>query len=245
MSETPTLRRTARLWIRGLVQREGVVRGTASALGSLWELALDYLPSRRRLRYGDIDYDFDHEVNTTWAAPSLAVRLREVFTRGQYQPSEPLLFHEILERLPISHEHFMFLDLGSGKGRTLLMASDYPFRRIIGAEIIPELHEIAVQNIERYRSEQQKCFALEAWLGDALEFPFPEESMVVYLFNPFPADILREVLARLRSSVVQHPREAYVIYHNLVHEDVCRKMPWLEPLLKTDRYAIYRVTGTR
>jgi SAM-dependent methyltransferase len=216
------------------------LRGCGIALQNLWELALDYLPSRKRLRYGDIDYDFEHGVNTTWAAPALTVRLREIFTRGKYQPSEPGLFHEMLGRLNISYERFTFLDLGSGKGRTLLMASDYPFKRIIGAEIIPEFHAIAQENLRRYRSDEQRCFALETWLGDAGEFPFPLEPMVVYLFNPFPADILREVLERMHASLAEHPRETYVLYHNLVHEDVLLEMAFLERLHRTDQYAIYR-----
>jgi hypothetical protein len=243
VTKTPPLGATGLAWLRGLIQREGVIRGGTSALRSLCELATDYLPARQRLRYGDIDYDFDHGVNTTWARPSLAVRLREVFTRGKYQPSEPELFHHILGAARIPYEEFIFIDLGSGKGRTLLMASDYPFRLIIGAEIIPELHETAQQNIQRYRSENQKCFALEAWLGDARQFPFPPEPMLVYLFNPFPEDILRTVLERIRESVEQQPREVCVIYHNLVHEGVFRSMHYLHPVHRTHQYAIYR-TGT-
>lgn len=201
---------------------------------------MDYLPSRQRLRYGDIDYDFDHGVNTTWARPSLSLRLREVFTRGKYQPSEPELFHQILEAAQVRYEDFVFIDLGSGKGRTLLMASDYPFRRIIGAEIIPELHEIARRNVQQYHSEEQKCFATEAWLGDAREFPFPLEPLLIYLFNPFPEDILRTVLDRLFRSLQDSPREAYVIYHNLVHENVFQAMRFLELEHKTHQFAIYR-----
>ena len=43
-------------------------------------------PSRRKSRYGDIDYDFEHGVNTTWANVSLRTRLRELLSEGQYQP---------------------------------------------------------------------------------------------------------------------------------------------------------------
>lgn len=240
MANSPTLLDAGVAWLRGLVRREGVLRGGRAAAREMWNLALDFLPSRKRLRYGDIDYDFDYGVNTTWAAPLFAVRLREVFTRGKYQPSEPGIFHEIISRLPIQHEHFTFLDLGSGKGRTLLMASNYPFHKIMGAEIIPELHALAQENVKRYHSEKQKCFVLSTWMGNARDFPFPIEPMVVYLFNPFPLDILREVLERLRVSLAQHPREAYVIYHNLVHEDVFQQMAFLEPLQRMEQYAIYR-----
>ena len=241
MGRTPTLGEAGLAWIRGLVRREGLLRGFSSALKGSCELALDYLPSRRRLRYGDIDYDFEYRVNTTWARPSLSVRLRELFTRGKYQPSEPQLFHEILDRLNIRYEDFTFLDLGSGKGRTLLMASDYPFRRIIGAEIVPELHAIADENVTAYRSQQQKCLQLETWLGDAREFPFPAEPLVVYLFNPFPEDVLRDVLERLHASYAAQPREIRIAYHNLVHGALLRATAFLEELERTEQFAIYRV----
>lgn len=242
MAKTPTLGEAGMAWMRELIQREGVLRGSAEVVRSIGELALDYLPSRKRLRYGDIDYDFDHNVNTTWAAPTLAVRLREIFTRGKYQPSEPGLFQQILDELGIDFARFTFVDLGSGKGRTLLMASDYPFRRIVGAEVIPELHEIARQNIKRYQGERQRCFEMEAWLGDAREFPFPSDPLLIYLFNPFPADVLAEVLKRLRESLVDMPRECLVVYHNLVHEELLRSLTFLMQERRTPQYAVYRAT---
>ncbi len=103
----------------------------------------DLTPERRKSRYGDIDFDFDHGVDTTWATVSLRTRVREWLSGGQYQPSEPTLFREIIESLPVPPDGFTFIDLGSGKGRTLLMASSFPFRRIIGMELLEELNAIA------------------------------------------------------------------------------------------------------
>ena len=120
------------------------------------------------------------------------------------------------------------------------MASEYPFRRIIGVEILAELNEIAQQNIARYRSEQQKCFNIESHSGDARAFEFPREALVLYLFNPFPEYVLREVLANLHRSVTAVPREVYVIYHNLVHENVFAGQEWLQVVRRTQQFAIYK-----
>ena len=204
----------------------------------------DLTPSRRRSRYGDIDYDFDHGVDTTWATVSLRTRFRELLSGGRYQPSEPSLFHQILRSLPVVPDGFTFIDLGSGKGRTLLMASDYPFRRIIGVEFLAELDAIACENISRYHSDQQKCFTLESRAGDARDFDFPTESTVLYLFNPFPEDVLRAVLANLRNSITDPPRQVYVLYHNLVHERAFAQQGWLQPMYRTPQYAIYRARTT-
>jgi hypothetical protein len=74
-----------------------------------------------------------------------------------YFPIEPDRFQRVLESFDIALEGLTFIDFGSGKGRTLLMASEYPFRQIIGLEFSPELHRIAESNITRYFSPTQKC----------------------------------------------------------------------------------------
>ncbi len=227
-------------WIRGTIRSRGLLGALRCYAAGAIELLRDLTPARRNSRYGDIDYDFEHGVDTTWATVSLRTRFRELLSGGQYQPSEPALFSEILNSMPVAVDGFTFIDLGSGKGRTLLMASEYPFRRIVGVEILAELDEVAQQNIARFRSERQKCFAIESHSSDARSFEFPREALVLYLFNPFPEYVLREVLANLHRSVMAAPREIYVIYHNLVHENVFAEQEWLRPVRRTHQYAIYR-----
>jgi predicted RNA methylase len=170
----------------------------------------------------------------------LRTRFRELLSGGQYQPSEPALFHEILCALPSPFEGFTFIDLGSGKGRTLLLASDYPFQRIIGVELLPELNAIALENIARYRGDKQECFNIESFPLDARDFFFPAEPTVLYLFNPFPEHVLRTVLQNLQTSLIVKPRKTYVLYHNLVHEPIFREQPWLQELSRTHQYAVYQ-----
>lgn len=227
-------------WIAEVVRHRGILGAVGYYGGALFEFARDLTPQRRRSRYGDIEYDFDHGVDTTWATVPFRTRLRELVTGARYQASEPELFHEILNALPAPPDGFTFIDLGSGKGRTLLMASDYPFQRIVGVELFEELHQVASKNIASYRDEKQKCFDIEAYCADAREFYFPQEPFVLYLFNPFPDYVLTTVLQNLRASITSHPREIYVIYHNLVHEQMFESQPWLRQLHRTHQFAIYR-----
>src|ERR1019366_9273060 len=134
-------------WIREAVHSRGPMGALRYYGAESFELLQDLSPTRRRSRYGDIDYDFDHGVDTTWATVPLRTRIRELLSGARYQPSEPSLFHQILQCLPVAPDGFTFIDLGSGKGRTLLMASAYPFRRIVGVELLAELDAIARQNI--------------------------------------------------------------------------------------------------
>src|ERR1700726_1293855 len=203
-----SLSRSARQWWNDVAGREGRVAATRQLVTALWEFIRDSTPERRRQRYGDADYDWEHRVNTTSAAVAWRERLLGVF-HSPYQPTESALFNKMLEALR-QHCHsdfhdFVFIDLGSGKGRTLLMASDYPFRRIVGVELLPALHQAAQENLSKYRSESQKCFALESICADATAFPLPAEPTVLYLFNPFPETGWRRMIAKLEQSLREHP----------------------------------------
>jgi len=149
---------------------EGYLAATLRLGGVLWEFARDSTPERLRQRYGDADYDWDYRVNTTSGAVGWRDRFLGMF-HSAYQPTEPSAFHQMLHALQqmpgpdhtaLNWRDFTFIDLGSGKGRTLLMASDYPFHRILGVELLPSLHRIAQENLRQYKSESQKCFTLDS-----------------------------------------------------------------------------------
>src|SRR5580704_402274 len=120
--------RSARRWWKDIAARQGRLKATRQLLGALIDFVRDSTPERRRQRYGDAEYDWDHRVNTTSAAVGWRDRLLGVF-HSPYQPTESVLFHEMIGALSgqagFNFHEFIFIDLGSGKGRTLLMASDY------------------------------------------------------------------------------------------------------------------------
>jgi SAM-dependent methyltransferase len=242
-----SLRRAMYQWWKDAANRDGIFGGTRQLLAALWEFALDSTPSRGRQRYGDADYDWDHHVNTTSGAVGWRDRLLGVF-HSPYQPTEQSLFHEMIAAVSrqevsgsgnFNFSDFTFVDLGSGKGRTLLMASDYSFRRIVGVELLPALHAIAQENLAGYASESQKCFALESVCADAREFVFPAEPLLLYLFNPFPEAGLRQVIANLERSLRAHPRPVYVLYHNPLLEHVLGDSPVFDKLGGTHQYSMY------
>src|ERR1700720_4110481 len=153
-SSAPSLLGAARRWWHDIAAREGRVAATRQLLTALAEFIRDSTPERKRQRYGDADYDWDHHVNTTSAAVGWRDRLLGGF-HSAYQPTEPAVFPERLNALQqagLDFRDFTFIDLGSGKGRTLMMASDYPFRRIMGVELLPALHQAAQDNLSKYRT---------------------------------------------------------------------------------------------
>lgn len=202
------------------------------------EFVRESFPDRKRQRYGDIDFDWDYRVDTTCANVGWRDRLLGMFL-SPYQATEPAFFHEMFQALAIDFSQFTFIDLGSGKGRTLLMAADYPFRRIVGLELVPTLHAAAVKNIEIYKSENRRCFAVESICADARQFVFPPEPTVLYLFNPLPPEGLAKVVANLEKSLDEHPRVLYVLYHNPSLERILVGNHTLKRVSGTHQYVIY------
>ena len=185
-----------------------------------------------------MDYDWDYRVDTTGATVSWRDRLLGTL-HSPYQPTEPALFRQMLGSLRIDFRAYTFIDLGSGKGRTLLMASDYPFKRIVGVELLDSLHQVALQNIAKYRSDSQQCFRLESVCADATQFEFPSEPIVLYLFNPLPKSGLAQVIERLERALRDNPRQFVVLYHNPEYETMLLDCPTLERCLKTKSCAIF------
>jgi hypothetical protein len=227
---------------RDCVERSGVLRGSKEFLSTCWEFVRESTPSRLRSRFGDADYDWDYRVNTTSGAVGWRDRLIGAFNSA-YQPTEKASFVEMIEALErltnLDFPEFTFLDLGSGKGRALLMASDHPFRRIIGVELLPSLHQIAQQNIAQYRSDSQKCFSLKSVCADATIFPVPDGPVVIYLFNPFPESGIRRTVANLEKELRATPRPAHVVYHNPEWESVLTQSGRFTKLAATQQYSIF------
>jgi len=227
---------------RDSVGRCGIIPGSWQFLCGLWDFLRHSTPSRLRSRFGDADYDWDFRVNTTSGAVGWRDRLLGVF-HSPYQPTERELFHEMMgllgQNMGTDFSEFTFIDLGSGKGRTLLMGAEYPFRRILGIELLPSLNTIAQQNLEKYHSESQKCFAIESICADASTFGLPPEPLVIYLFNPFPESGLRRALANLEKSLSQHPRPIYVVYHNPQLESLLHESSRLTRIAGTHQYSIF------
>jgi SAM-dependent methyltransferase len=112
---------------------------------------------------------------------------------------------------------FSFVDLGSGKGRALFIASEFPFKRIVGVEYARELHDVAVRNIGTYRNPAQRCFDIRSICDDASAYEFPVEPTICFMNNPFDEVLVAKVGAALAKRLAQSPREFMLVYLHANH----------------------------
>jgi SAM-dependent methyltransferase len=150
-----------------------------------------------------------------------------------YHGVSPSGFKQIMEafaaEIDSEWSRFTFVDLGSGKGRALLLASRLPFRKIIGVEISPELSASATENVRVFSAPWQMCREIETVCADATAFDFPDGPMVLYLYDPFLAPVLKRCLTSLSQNLEADPREVYIVY---VHPEFQREMERVPGLTK-------------
>jgi len=185
-----------------------------------------------------------------WNLPSIG---RETTPEiHSYEATPAWLIREILESLPLQPHRFAFVDMGSGKGRALLVASELPFAKIVGVELSHELHRIAEENIKRYLPASQLCTAFFLHCMNAVEYTFEPEPLVLFLFNPFGRDSVRSILASLEASLSAKPREAFVVYINPRFEALARSAHYLRRIKKGgawwrpwSRYVVYAASAAQ
>ena len=129
-----------------------------------------------------------------------------------YQPIRSDLFHTMIGSLPLAHEQFTFVDIGSGKGRALMLAQAYPFKEIVGVEFSENLCAVARQNFAHYGGPVA-CHRISCVCADAVEYQFPGGNLVLYFYNPFEAPVLARVLTNLKEDLSRDPREVWVAYY--------------------------------
>jgi len=150
------------------------------------------------------DFDKAHGTNTGGIIPlsELQVDSPNWIYGVRYGPTAPGRFRECLAMVPVKatdYKSFTFIDLGSGKGATLLYASDLGFRKVIGVEFVRSLHDIAEENIRRYPSAISRAASI---CCDAIEYRFPDEPLIVFASNPFPGNLMDKVLGNLSQTAM-------------------------------------------
>jgi SAM-dependent methyltransferase len=191
---------------------------------------------------------FDARFGTDTAAPVLG-RDRKPGAYF-YVPTTASVIYEILNSLELPPDKFAFVDMGSGKGRALLVASEFPFAKIVGIELSPDLHEIAEDNIRRFSPASQPCTEFQLHCMDVVDYAYGPEPLVLFLFDPFGRETLRSVVANLEASLRAKPREAYVVYVHPQFEDVLQGSRVLRrmreggpPWRPWSRYVVYAASG--
>jgi len=178
------------------------------------------------------DARFGTDTSRTFHWSDLDATGGDVPSLWRYYPITRAGFDPAMNAIDVSLDDFTFVDLGSGKGRALFYAADWPFRRIVGVEIAPALHEIATGNVRVYSSPTQRCDRFELVCSDAAVWQPPDEKLLVYAFQPFPSDVFARVMQNLADSLATRARPVVFVYVNPVFEHAVLAPGFLETVTK-------------
>jgi SAM-dependent methyltransferase len=156
-------------------------------------------------------------IRTFGMTKATCTTLSEEQTGGHlYQPRSSVLFNHAMAALPFSVKGKVMLDVGSGKGRAMVLAAEAGFAKVIGIEYATALVDVAHVNIAQVQS-RFKNTTFELHYGDAIAFGLPTDVDVAYLFNPFDAETLRKWLEAI---LPQAQRPLHIIYMHPVFAEV-------------------------
>lgn len=122
----------------------------------------------------------------------------------------PLL--RVLRDAAAEPEKIVFLDYGSGKGRAIVVAATFPFKRVLGVELAESLVAVARNNVARMKHRRARQVEIEQ--ADAASFRVPPDVNLIYFFNPFKGTLLERVVANIRASYEATPRKIGIIFFN-------------------------------
>lgn len=155
-----------------------------------------------------------------------------------YQPVRERPFRALFKNLKIP-TNGRFVDIGSGKGKALLLAADIGFNQILGIDLYDELNKVALKNIEKYQSLKPSLQKIEVLSIDAAEYQFLPNDTCIFLNDPFSNEIMEKVVTRVLDSYTQHPRPMHFIYKN----NNLRQMLSLERLKTKSEYLNFEMSG--
>lgn len=155
-----------------------------------------------------------------------------------YQPVRYRPFFRLFRALDIPNAG-RFVDIGSGKGKALLLAAEIGFQDILGIELFEELNMTARQNIHRYLKNKNPPIKIEVRTEDAAKYRFAQNDTVIFLNDPFANEVMENLCANLMVSFEQFRRKIYLIYKN----NNLRKMSALDKLKGHSSYRAYEYNG--
>jgi len=146
-------------------------------------------------------------------------KLLQIHTTGRddthadeyHHPYEPTPY-PVLERLVrygLIDQEDTVLDYGCGKGRVGFFLSYRAKAKTIGIEYDESIFTAALENRKATISRIKPNFVLTR----AEEYEVPPEVSRCYFFNPFSAEILHKVMARIIDSWYECPREIFLFFY--------------------------------
>lgn len=131
-----------------------------------------------------------------------------------------------------------FVDLGAGKGRVMMIAALYGFKKIVGIDFSQSLCQLAEKNLGAFSRRRKLNPNVSIVHQDVVHYEFQGDDKTVFLYDPFGPVVLSKVIENLGDSLRAHPRQIRLIYNSPRHHEVIQQ----SGLFTSSRH--YEIGGT-
>ncbi|MEO9144348.1 MAG: class I SAM-dependent methyltransferase [Ginsengibacter sp.] len=111
------------------------------------------------------------------------------------------------------------IDFGSGKGRIMVVAANFGFKKITGIDFSESLCREAEANIEKIKASFPATY-FKVVCGDAFSYAPDNDDNVFFFFNPFDEIIMLQVVKNILYSIKQNPRKVLIVYLNPLYKEI-------------------------
>lgn len=193
-------------WLVQSLRDRGPVRTLKVAVNVLADFSFDWKHGTDTMKWVDVDLFETASQNKSRAVRYQATKVRPLAK----------LLREL--RLPTAGS---FVDLGCGKGRVLLIASQLGYRRVVGVEFCAHLCRQARKNVDRFRLRHPSCSPIEVIESDVALYRFAGDESVLFMYNPFDEVVMKQMMNNIGDSIRRIPRPIWLIYNTpLQHETI-------------------------
>jgi SAM-dependent methyltransferase len=209
-------------------------------LAIAFQTAADVLNTLRGRTLPPDPIDRQYGIETSRRVPrrALASGAKEDAHSAGYLGCAPSIVRKALDQIGIE-PGMTFVDIGCGKGRVLVVASDYPFAWLIGVELSRHVANLASRNFEKLRSPDDKFRRISLLRGDATKPPLQQGCNVLFFYNSFTGAPVKTLIESLRRHVTKYPTsKIWLIALNPVSFEAFDNSGFLH------RYAAERIDAT-
>ncbi len=185
-------------------------------IGSNWNFKLAFFTIRQEIK-GEKKYGIDTiQFNRL---KTLSVYGENLMHASIYQGANYFLLEKAFDYLQSINANHTIVDFGCGKGRVLVVAAFYQFRKITGIDFAKALCVSAEQNIAKVQSKYSAT-DFKVICDDAINYKIKEDEKVFFFFNPFDEVVMLPVVKNILKSLKEKPRSIFIVYLNPLHKEI-------------------------
>lgn len=169
----------------------------------------------------DSVFDIRHRLDTRAevAVEDLDIGEDDKLQAEKYKPTRARYFRKLMRQIRLPRDG-IFVDVGCGKGRVLMLAAEQGFDRIVGLEISAHLCELAKKNIDRFRPRYADGQSISVVCDNVVHYSLTHEETVFFLYSPFERDLTHQFLGKVRESLRRNPRQLFLVINEFRFPDL-------------------------